>query len=253
MSAKHYDFKGLLRPVMYLLPLLMIPVLTFISCKDDDDKPEPPVNSVTFQLSYHVDNEPLVFDTLRYQNKAGNLYSVTRLQYYISNLVFLRQGGEEEREIVQYVDAEVPSSNTFHITGLPQGTYTGLRFLVGLNKEKNKTGALPGTQENVNMAWPDPMGGGYHFMKLEGHFTNGGAPVGYAVHLGRDTALVHVNINQTFTIGQSTTLKLAMNLNKWYETPNEYDLADGNYTMGSIPNMLLIAANGNDVFTIPED
>ena len=36
------------------------------------------------------------------------------------------------------------------------------------------------------MAWPDVMGGGYHFLKLEGHYKKDSLLAGYAMHIGQN-------------------------------------------------------------------
>ena len=49
------------------------------------------------------------------------------------------------------------------------------------------------------MAWPTAMGGGYHFMKVEGHYLDTSNTIqGFAIHLGKNNNLVNVLINQYF-------------------------------------------------------
>jgi hypothetical protein len=102
------------------------------------------------------------------------------------------------------------------------------------------------------MEWPVLMGGGYHFMMLEGHFADSSGTPGFAMHLGTNASLCPVNITDTFSLTQDDfTLHINMNINEWFRTPYVYDFnVDGNYIMGNIQSMSKIAANGFDAFTI---
>ncbi|MEO7080154.1 MAG: MbnP family protein, partial [Flavobacteriales bacterium] len=124
-------------------------------------------------------------------------------------------------------------------------------LLLGLTPTLNVTGGLPNTMDNINMAWPDPMGGGYHFIKFEGHFTTGGTSSGYAMHIGKNDFLPHCDLPQAFTItGSGGKLLLTFNLNEVFRTPNTYDLAAGNYSMGNMGLMTQLKENCANAFTI---
>ncbi len=236
---------------IYILIALACLVTLFHSCKKND---EPETTSVIFNLKYAVDDVALLFDTLFYVNDAGNEYSVTRLQYYLSGIRFTGADAFQSNEIF-YVDARINAYNSITIENVPQGDYTGISFFIGLSAVQNLTDALPNTSENLAMAWPDMMGGGYHFLKLEGHHkTAATQPTGYAVHLGNNMSLVTCDLDFPFSITtDQQQLTLKMNLNNWYRTPHQFDFnTDGNYTMGDSTLMSKIAANGHNVFTVPD-
>jgi hypothetical protein len=103
------------------------------------------------------------------------------------------------------------------------------------------------------MLWPDVMGGGYHFLKLEGKYLDSlKNEKGIAIHIGLNSSLVnHHPINSDIKIVENNTssVKLAMNLNEWFMNPYTFDFnRDGNYTMGDSTAMNFIKNNGNDVF-----
>lgn len=101
------------------------------------------------------------------------------------------------------------------------------------------------------MAWPDPMGGGYHFIKFEGHFLEDASPNGFAIHVGNNSYLAHAELGQAFTLdGASGTLALRFNLNELFRTPHTYDLSSGNYSMGNMVLMGQLRDNAVDAFTI---
>lgn len=235
--------------------LLFITFISFFSCKKTEDKP-PKTDSrykISFNMHYNVDGAQLQKDTILYSNEAGNKYSVTRLEYYISAIKLHKAGGDFENADVHYINFKKTETNNFILADIPEGEYTGISLLLGLDSAHNKSNALAPTQENNGMSWPDMMGGGYHFMKLEGHYkdTDPNAPnLGYAIHLGRNMSVVRINKQMNFSLKADKTLNLSMNINEWYKNPYIYDFnVDGNYSMNINTAMAKLAANGADVFT----
>jgi hypothetical protein len=164
--------------------LLFLFILSQVSCSKDDD-PAPVVsNKLTLNLGFVSGSSPLQFDTIMYSNAAGNVYSVSRLQFYVSNIQLIKPDSSLVNiSEFNYVDARV--SSTLSITQtLPQkGSFIGMKLQLGLDTTHNKTNFLPAIAENINMAWPDMMGGGYHFMKFEGIYIDGLSFPGFAMHL----------------------------------------------------------------------
>lgn len=237
--------------------ILVIACSTLLfSCGENIIEPDPA--NAYFNVDYHIDDEPLVYDQMNYKNEAGNTYSVKTLDYYLSNITLHHSGGTVYSLAGPfYYDAFGVESQVIEFKNIPPGTYEKITMYLGLSEEQNISNSLPNTTENFNMAWPDQMGGGYHFMKLEGNFTSDTSSTTspYALHLGTNSALVSVVINESFTLEsgeQDFTLK--MNLNEWFRSPYTYNLAvDGSHTM---PDSLLrrrISSNGEDVFTLETD
>jgi hypothetical protein len=232
-----------------IFPLLIM--VFVVGCQDDDNEHIDEKSSITFQFAHGSDGVPLSFDTLLYQNMAGNKYSVTRLQYYVSQVALIK--ADSQKIVLKdyyYIDANVSSTITFQASNIPHGNYIGLSLNIGLDTSLNKTGALPVIPENINMEWPDMMGGGYHFMKLEGHFLNNDTLYGYAMHLGNNKNLVRVVIYSPLSLYSDATYKLLMNLNEWFKNPHTYDFnIDGNYSMGDSVAMRKLSQNGVDILT----
>ena len=235
-----------------LLATALVALLVSGCKKDEADPPTPlPTPTPTLRVNHVVDGQPLVYDTLRYTNEAGALYSVTRVEYYLSELVLIGTGGTANDTLhgPWYVNAA--GETDFALSALRAGTYSGATMLLGLPPALNTTGALPNTLANINMAWPDPMGGGYHFIKFEGHFTTGGTSSGYAMHIGKNDFLPHCDLPQAFSItGSGGKLLLTFNLNEVFRTPNTYDLAAGNYSMGNMGLMTQLKENCTNAFII---
>ena len=235
-----------------LLPSALLALLV-TGCKKEEADPPTPVASAPaiLSVSHVVDDRSLTYDTLLYTNEAGTLFSVTRLEYYLSELVLIGTGSTANDTLhgPWYVNAAEVSD--FNLSILRAGTYSGATMLLGLQPALNLTDSLPNTIANINMAWPEPMGGGYHFIKFEGHFVSGGAQVGYAMHVGKNDFLPQCDLPQGFTItGSGGKLLLTFNLNEVFRTPHTYDLSAGNYSMGNMALMTQLKENCANAFTI---
>ena len=57
-----------------------------------EEEPQP-ASSLSFAIEYTVDSQSLLFDTLLYQNDAGNPYSVHRLEYFLTQISLLKSDG----------------------------------------------------------------------------------------------------------------------------------------------------------------
>jgi hypothetical protein len=208
--------------------------------------------SVKFWLEYSVDEHKLQFDTIKYFNEAGNNFSVTKIEYYISEITLYKTNGNKfTSNDVFYFNGKDSINNFIFLDSLPPGNYNGISFSIGIPKEKNKTGALSPTFQNMNMSWPEPMGGGYHFLKLEGHYFNNSNISGYAVHLGKNENLINIHIDYPFELKyRNHQWQLTMNINEWFKNPHSYNISDGNYTMNVDSLMNKISSNGASVFFI---
>jgi len=242
--------RGLL---IYLVTGLMF--VSFSSCKrDHKDTPKPVViTPIKVDMSFNVNGIPLLFDTIQFQNLAGNSFSVTRLDCYISNIEITSVTGVVYKSTkLFYVSARDTSTHHFTVSDLPLAGITSFKCKIGLSASQNISNSLIPTPANLNMAWPDNMGGGYHFLKLEGHYLTSNLQVfGFAMHLGENKNLVENAISATLTETQvSGGIKLTMDVAKWFDVPNKFDLNKTNYTMGIDSLMILLSQNGNNVLSI---
>ncbi len=235
--------------------IIVLSLLLMASCKKDVTvitNPPIPVQGIDLTVSYKVDNTVLQANTMIYKTLAGYDYSVTTLNYYISQLSLIKADSScILLKDYQYINALVPANNQMILKDIPAGNYIGMKFNIGLDPLHNKSDALPVTNENINMQWPDAMGGGYHMLRLEGYYKDISGTYGYAMHLGTDSCLVPIKIYKPVTIikNTKTPVHLVMNINEWFQNPYKYDFnIDGNYIMGNMQAMKKISGNGMDVF-----
>jgi hypothetical protein len=231
---------------------------TIVSCKKEDkivEEPEPqiPVQNIQLKISYRVDAAALLFDSMQYFTKAGYQFSVSRLVYFLSQIRLVKLDSSTVLlKNYHYVDAAKPEENEISFSKIPEGEYIGLALNVGLDSLQNNPDLLAVSDEINNMVWPVPMGGGFHFLKLEGYFKDNAVNYGYAMHIGTNPCLVPIKLFKAISVKNDSqfTLNLTMNVNEWFQNPLTFDFnADGNNTMGNLPLMKKIALNGRDVFS----
>ncbi|MBX7211070.1 MAG: cytochrome C peroxidase [Verrucomicrobiaceae bacterium] len=153
-------------------------------------------------VQHRVGDAPLMLDSLRYANGAGETFSVTRLSYLISGLALRRADGSwfEVADSTAWMNAATHRVTT-RFEGIIPDQYQALRFRVGLDKTANASDPAqraPDHPLNPNLnglhwSWQ----GGYIFMALEGMWRRGNdQPKGFALHLARDPFLTEVTIEK---------------------------------------------------------
>ena len=235
----------------------------FVSCKKPIQN-----GDLTVNIDYSVNGKPLITDSLCYQNEAGNKFMITEIQWFISKMELQNEQGEwvELEPHIFYIDTNIPENQTIRISAIPIGNYKALRFTFGLDEVDNQTGIFSDPPES-NMFWPEMLGGGYHYMKLNGRFVDAnGQLMPLNVHLGIGQNTDHSEFYQNyFTVEGPIDLSIAENnenqfnltmiVDNWFRNPNLYDFNEfGSAIMQNQAAQQALKENGMDVFIwyIPE-
>ena len=223
----------------------------FTSCKKDTAI----ISNLTVNFSNTIDETTLLGDTIQYTNSSNQDYSVITLKYLISDITLTNSDGVETLlKEVHYFDLSNSASFNFLIENLAYDNYTSISFTMGLDTNQNKTNLYVDEDFHASMFWPDFMGGGYHYMKLEGAFNNDSTF--YNTHTG-GTMGMDFSFNKKFDISlisnssnQNADLNINMEINNWYNSPNAIELTtDG--IMGNKAKQMQLKENGNlDVFSV---
>ncbi|MBD2751340.1 MbnP family protein [Spirosoma validum] len=156
--------------------LAVIITLSVVSCNTSDPVFDAPVPGKMQLLFDNVaGSADLKLNASTYQNAAGESFTVTKFNYFISNLRLRKEDGSEyvvpQNSSYFLIEEEKPASQTITLNNVPAGKYTGLTFLIGVDSLRSmadvsqRTGALdPGTNNGMYWDWNS----GYIFMKLEG-------------------------------------------------------------------------------------
>ncbi len=234
--------------------IILFVITTLLSCQKDEIKTDPIIN---IQFDHKVGNANLEFDTIMYTNSSNNNYSIYTLQYFLSDFEFTKTDGTKILfDTIVYIDAKEEIGLVLAGLILPIGEYSKLDLTFGLDDEKNINGLFVNPPE-TNMEWPVPMGGGYHYMKLEGKFDSASIVKNYQAHTGRLMTTPHfIDINLEFTnslnlsSGAEITLSLVMDINNWWESPNNLNLNIMSSVMGNETIQNDLMENGVDAFYI---
>ncbi|MBL7892261.1 MAG: hypothetical protein JNL63_06505 [Bacteroidia bacterium] len=242
--------------VRFMFVLVCACIILCISCKKEkqpDIAPTPDVQGIELSVSYKVDADIFMTNHFMYKTQAGYDYSITKMVYYLSQISLIKADSSLYLlKDYHYVDAVTSQTNQLTLKNIHAGNYIGLKFNIGLDSLHNVSDTLPATAENINMKWPVMMGGGYHFLKLEGYYKDTSGSYGYNIHLGTNSCLTPVKLYKSITISTNTKtpVSIVMNINEWFRNPHVFDFnVDGSYIMGNAAAMKKIAENGIDVFS----
>ncbi len=248
------------------LIIITIITLALLSCNNNDDGI--PSNNLTFNFTQNWDEENVTlsdFNEIKYTNANGENLSLERLRYLISNITLENENGiETVLEGYQLIDITKPETLEFKPnTAIPNGTYNNISITFGFNEEDN----IDGAYADLNTAvWNVPvmLGGGYHYMQLEGKFINTNQEtVGYQYHAIKANKRENEELvlQETFiqkdlgevTINGDTTIEIKMNVAEWFKNPNIWDLNElGGMLMPNFEAQLMINENGQGVFSLGE-
>jgi hypothetical protein len=143
-----------------------------------------------------VGEQDLKPDPSTYTNAAGESFTITQLQYFISNIKLGRADGTEfivpQDECYFLVQENVPASQRIRLM-VPEAEYNRITFIVGVDSLRNtmdiskRTGVLdPASAMDNGMYWG--WNSGYIFFKMEGNSTTAPAdPTGrqkFRYHIG---------------------------------------------------------------------
>lgn len=244
--------------------LIFISVLSIMSCSEDKNDNIAQAN-IVFSFKHSWGTSPITnsdFNTIQYTNADGEKLSIIKLRYLISKIKFESTNGEIFiMDGYSLVDVTNTTNLTFTpTTKIPTGNYSKVSFLFGFNNDDN----YQNYQDLNSASWivPEILGGGYHFMQLEGKFTdNTATEKGYAYHTIRavDNSGSTLVFEDTFyevdlgavTINNNITFNINMDISEWFKNPNTWDLnLLNNMLMPNFDAQVLMFENGQNVFSL---
>jgi len=216
----------------------------------------PEYHCLEIEFNHFVDNLEIIYqnDNLIYNNAAGNIYSVRRMLYVLSDvMLFFEDGTNLLLDEFIFINTDDPETLTKTIYDLP-GLCAGISFSLGFSSEKNIDNEYLNSPNNFHnaMVWPNLNGtnlafqGGYHYMKLEGKYDESF----YNTHTGPTNAEDFSIAYPVFYFTPSESISINMNVNNWYNEPI-YDMnLFGSGIMDNIEAQIILYQNGSDIFSI---
>jgi hypothetical protein len=209
--------------------------------------------NLSLNFTHTVDGDPLEIDQMIYTNAAGQNYNVQTLRYLISDITLHTVNGNSFLlDEVHFITISDSSTFNLEIQDLNSAHYSSISFTMGLDSIKNITDLYLNESFFPSFAWPEFMGGGYHYMQLEGDFTT--ALQGYATHTG-GTDGIDFSFNKNFPVAinienANTTVIINMEINNWYNNPNTIALTSDGIMEDSNKQMQLKQNGMTDVFSV---
>lgn len=264
---------GLLSKLIFILLILTIFVQ---ACTSKEEEIASPSGKIIFLFDHQLDGFPLVKNELKYLNEAGNEYLITDVMYFISDITFYKSDGTstviDDWEDIFYIDDAIPSTMQIQFYDpIPAGSYDSIAFTYGFTAEKNQSFMFVNPPE-VYMGWPEVLGGGYHYMMINGKWkdtTGLVQPFDFHLGIGQQYHGTGYNVDSIYAFVQNyfrvslpgsgftladqetKTIALTMNIERWFSGPHVYNHNRwGGGIMQNQEAMQMAKENGHDVFSI---
>lgn len=234
---------------------LLIGVLFIASCTPDE--PEAETGTVTLEFEHVFDNEAFTLGN-EFTTSNGDVITPNVFRYYVSNVVLSNEDGSTTYEVPNsyyIVDQAVNESLNVDITDVPNGEYSKVTFILGVDSTANVSGAQEGALDPANgMFWT--WNTGYIFLKLEGTTSNA-TDIRY--HIGGFTW----NANNIKTIEKSVPTGSMINVNsskstvhyivdvaEFFKNPIDFDVEATPDVAMPNANSVIISENYDDMHMI---
>lgn len=163
------------------IPILAVISLLFscsASVKTEGNKARKTTETTSLTLAFEnmAGNTPVHLDKDTFMNASGEMFTVSLLQYFISNISFKKTDGTvvslPQDESYFLVKESDPASKQLSIP-LPEGKYESVTFVLGVDSLRNtkplaeRTGVLDPATGAAGMYWS--WNSGYIFFKMEGY------------------------------------------------------------------------------------
>jgi len=249
-----------------IFALLTVLSLSIVACKDDDETPTPATptaGTVTLEMT-NVAGTANVDETgaTSYINSSGESFTVEKLKYYISNVQLYNVDALVYTMPESYflIDESDQASTKLEIPNVPAGTYTSVRFTLGVDSARNVSGAQNGALDPANnMFWT--WSTGYIFYKLEGKSPSstqtdssfvyhiGGFKDGNNTNATREVEIDFMG-NMIVNGSREAEIHLIADVLKVFSAQHTISIANINLQMAAGGNALKFADNYSKMFTL---
>lgn len=210
------------------LNTLIIAITILVSCEKETSSIAVPASTSNISMTFNntINGKTISTSDTNYRNAAGNLYTISALKYYVTNIVLIDENKNEWfAKNYNLVDLNEPTQNTFLLSGITNAKYTKMKFILGVDSIRNTTGVQDGFLDpSYGMLWD--WNTGYIFFKHEGSYKNTvNAVKPLRLHLGKNIArgYVEVDLPSVNINGAINKISVDFDLNKAYAAQNIID------------------------------
>ncbi len=212
--------------------------------------------SLQVEITPRFHGQPLALDSMRYENSAGENFSVTRVSWLASGFALQCADGSwlELTNRTAWFDAE-RGRNSFRLENLPPENFRSLRFSVGLDESTNTNNPaqyaadhpLNPNLNGLHWSWQ----GGYIFLALEGLWRNPVAAArqsaatvfdGWSYHLARSPNSTRIVLAAPLDLVRDTRLNLDFDLGTLLNAPRPLSFGKDGSSTHSRPGDAIAAA-----------
>lgn len=176
---------------------------------------------LTIRFENRFGTEQLFPEQTHYLNNTDTLV-INRFKYYVSHIQLISSAGKQIIPVNQYylVDIADEKSTTIQLN-IPEGNYTGIQFLLGVDSIRNVSGVQTGALDPLHgMFWT--WNSGYIMAKLEGTASSSAiAGKQFTYHIGGFRGQQNTTrLIQLQTIPFNTSLTIVADAAKWFNGIN---------------------------------
>ena len=264
------------RPLTLTVPLLAA-VCLLAACQKKEWTGEVTLN---FTFSYNgqaldaLDGTRLFAMPASEAVAAGQSVTIEEIRYFISKVYLIEENGthvaltEADGNGCHYIDCAMPATRKWTVQDVACGHYVGIGFTYGLDEADNVSHRFANPPESL-MFWPEALGGGYHYMQINGKWLSSAdaphEPYGLHTGIGQTWAdglptafhqnYVRLEFPDTtslfLTMEQSVSLSIDMDVMQWRTDPHPWDFAvEGTAIMQNQEAQQILKENVRNVFSI---
>lgn len=168
---------------MKIYSYLLLLIVLFNACKKEEhvnhtsDIDPNRSGYISIEFDNKVGDLGLVLDSPFYTNSMGQNYSISKFDYFVSNIVFINADGSKyivpQDSSYFLIKESIPSTWGVKLK-IPEGNYVGLNFIIGVDSLRNtkpiseRQGVLDISGAAASMYWT--WNSGYIFLKMEGTY-----------------------------------------------------------------------------------
>lgn len=210
-------------------------LLAMAACKKEKEpappstnNPAPATGAIKIQFSHVVGADALVLAGPQYINQNGDTFTVTKFNYYVSNIRLIKTDNSvyAEPESYHLVKSSDPASLVFTIAGVPRGEYSSVSFVLGVDSARNVSGSQTGALDPAHgMFWS--WSTGYIMGMLEGTSPQAPGTGALTYHIsgfsGANNVLKTINLSLPLNaqVGAATpVVHVKTDIAEWFRSPN---------------------------------
>lgn len=155
---------------------VVIALMAMTSCGHETINPNDK-GDLSIEFEPRVGDSELVLNTQTYKNALNQDFTVSKFNYYVSNIVLTNSDGTKytvpQADSYFLIKSSEKASQTITLKNVPEGDYNAISFVIGVDSLRStldmseRTGVLDPAAGAQDMYWS--WNSGYIFVKMEGN------------------------------------------------------------------------------------